>query len=357
MPHLPIYQVYVYSADDFVGGLPAEAGAAAAGRGPFEITLKADAEPTLIEITDDDLIFDEVDSSQKLTSDVALDGLKVASGTSINSAYDLINTADGHKITSFHFGGSGYQQGDVDGIVSTEPMAAGETFVFNLERTSHRKANAYQDYVACFAKGTGIATPTGETPIEDLQAGDLISTLANGPQPLAWVGSRVTAGFGAHAPVALPKGWNGLTHDLLVSRQHRMLLTGPLFDLVAETPAAFVTAAHLLDAGVGRAAPICEIEYHHLLLDKHEVILANGSPSESLLLTPASAAVFGLSPPAETNPMEVSYPVLDRHAAKYAVFAALGYKHPQPLGHIGSDGQAQARFVAGAKRCDNQAMV
>ncbi len=336
---MPTYQVFVYSADDFAEGLPAESGAAAAGRGPFKLTLKPDAEPTLIEIWDDDLIFDEVDRSQAISSDVAFDGLKVASGTSINSAYDLINSDDGHKITSFHFGGSGYQQGEVDGVVSTVKLPPGETFTFDIERTSHRQANAYDDYIACFVRGTRIKTPSGEVAIEHLRAGDLVSTYRNGPRPLVWAGYRVCDGRGPRAPIALPEGWNGLTRKTFVSRQHRMLLTGPLCDLLVDAPCAFVSAAHLLEAGLGEVAPQRTTIYHHLLFDGHEAVRANGAWSESLLRTEESSAAFGLITPETNTAPKPAFPILSGHDARYVAASSLGHQHPQTLSDICTHGQ------------------
>lgn len=112
MPYL-----YAYSPSDFVEGLPAESGAQAAGTPGVTLTLKADTAPAVIELNGNDLVFDEVDSPQSLAQTVNIDS--VAAGTTINSAYDLINSGTGHKATSFHFGGDGYQQGPVDGIAST----------------------------------------------------------------------------------------------------------------------------------------------------------------------------------------------------------------------------------------------
>lgn len=40
--------------------------------------------------------------------------------------------------------------------------------------------------VVCFAAGTLIDTPQGLRPVEDLRAGDLITTLDHGAQPLGW---------------------------------------------------------------------------------------------------------------------------------------------------------------------------
>ena len=112
--------IYVYSPSDFIGGLPNEAGGAASGSPTFNLQLVPGATPTLIEITDNEAVFDEIDGSQSLTNSVNIDGTAYGAGTTVHTAYDLINTGSGHKVTSIHFGGNGYEQGAVHGLVSTE---------------------------------------------------------------------------------------------------------------------------------------------------------------------------------------------------------------------------------------------
>ena len=66
--------LYVYNPGDFVGGLPIEEGAAAAGTPTYTLTLMAGAVPTLIEVTDDEGVFDEVDATQELTTAATING-------------------------------------------------------------------------------------------------------------------------------------------------------------------------------------------------------------------------------------------------------------------------------------------
>ncbi len=286
------YALYVYSPDDFVGGLPDESGAQAAGTPTFTLTLKPTAEPTLIWVEDNDLIFDEIDSSQALSQAVTIDENSYAANTTINTAYDLRNTTTGHKVTSFHFGGDGYQQGPVDGIVSTVELLPGQSYSFNRERTSHQKNNPYSDYVACFVAGTLIETPTGAKPVETLNPGDLVCTHDGPAQRLCWVGQTEVTGIGPLAPVRLPKGWNGLRRDLYVSPQHRMLVDGPKCELMTANPSGLTPAIHLVDSGLAEIAPRARVTYCHIMCENHEIVLAEGVPSESLLVTDRSLAGF-----------------------------------------------------------------
>jgi len=286
------YYLYVYSPSDFVGGLPDEVGAEADGAPTFVLTLKADAVPTLIEVTDDDKIFDEVDATQSVTTDVAIDGTKVAAGTTINTAYDLLNSTNGHKVTSFHFGGDGYQQGPVDGIVSTVPLKPGESYKFDSERTSHQQDNPYSDYVACFTKGCLIETITGMVTVEDLSVGDLVKTRDNGYQPIRWIGGRSVAAIGKMAPIVFAKGVIGNRRELVVSPEHRVLIEDARVELLFAEDAVLVAAKHLVDGDRIYRRTGGDVTYYHFMFDQHQIVYSEGVASESFL--PEQAAMGGL---------------------------------------------------------------
>lgn len=311
MPYL-----YVYNPSDFVGGLPNESDAQASGSPNFVLTLTPGATPTLIEVTDDDLIFDEVDLSQVLTNAVNIDGSNVAAGTSINTAYDLINTTTGHKVTSFHFGGDGYQQGAVDGLVSTIPLTAGSSYIFNSERTSHQYNNAYDDYVACFVAGSRIATQQGLKDVGDLAAGDMIQTLDHGFRPLRVILKRHLTRTDLHAkpnllPVRISKeslGQGVPKRDILVSPQHRFLANSPIVKRMFGTAEVLISAKKLtMLPGISVAREIEDVVYYHLVLDRHEVVFVEGAPTESFFCGPM--AILGLSAAARDE-IELLFPKL-----------------------------------------------
>mgnify|MGYP000742731861 CR=1 FL=1 len=289
--------LYVYSPSDFVGGLPDEHRAAAKGKGEFELTLSPDAKPTLIEITDDDAVFDEVDSSQKIGGDVDLDGKEYSEGTTVHSAYDLLDSSSGMKVTSLHFGGDGYEQGAVHGLVSNVPMEAGKTYSFNVERTSHKQDNQYSDYAACFASETLIQAVEGDVTVADLKPGDLVATLDGGLLPVLKVLSR-SIGVAEMAakpnlrPVRITAGAMGQglpKRDLLVSPQHRMLVSGPTSLRMFGEEEALISARKLtVLPGVYVDNDVDSIPYVHLVFDTHPVVFAEGAPSESFFLAEQS---------------------------------------------------------------------
>lgn len=138
--------------------------------------------------------------------------------------------------------------------------------------------------VLCFARGTLIETPDGPRYVETLRAGDLVNTLDDGPQPLAWAGGERVAGTGPNAPVHIRAGALGNIRDLTVSQNHRMLLRGPEAELLFGMSEVLVAAKHLVDGSAIRIVEQDVVQYFHLLFEKHQIIFAEGCPAESLHL-------------------------------------------------------------------------
>lgn len=147
--------------------------------------------------------------------------------------------------------------------------------------------------VVCFTKGTLIETASGEKPVEALAAGDLLRTLDHDFQPIRWIGSVRHPALGALAPVMIPKGVLGNQRDLMVSPQHRMLLTGWRAELFFGESEVLATAKSLInDRDIIRVEGGF-VEYFHILFDNHEIIFAEGAPSESFY--PAAMGAQALS--------------------------------------------------------------
>lgn len=152
--------------------------------------------------------------------------------------------------------------------------------------------------VICFGAGTRILTPDGLRPIEALREGDLVQTKDNGPQEVLWTGSRHLSGARLYAlphlrPVRFRAGALGLGQpegDLLVSPRHRMLVRGEAARLLFNSDEVLVAAEQLVDdQSIVVDMSLAEVQYHHLLLERHEVIFANGLETESF--HPAATAL------------------------------------------------------------------
>ena len=135
--------------------------------------------------------------------------------------------------------------------------------------------------IPCFTAGTLITTPEGERAVEDLRPGDLVLTRDHGPQMLRWAGSREVVGHGALAPVRFAPGALGNTRALMVSPQHRMVISGWQAELYFGTDEVLAAALHLVNGDTICRVEMPQVRYIHLLFDRHEIVFAEGAATES----------------------------------------------------------------------------
>ena len=133
----------------------------------------------------------------------------------------------------------------------------------------------------CYAAGTGIATPAGEIAIEALRIGDFVATRGGVAKKVKWIGRRryTASQIAAHKhlrPVVIGANAlaDGVPHrDLAVSAMHALFIDD-----------VFVPAAALINGvNVRRSEEIAPVEYIHLELNDHDVIIAEGAPAESFV--------------------------------------------------------------------------
>ena len=141
--------------------------------------------------------------------------------------------------------------------------------------------NSENTGVVCFTRGTHIATTQGEILIENLKVGDLVLTMDHGYQPIRWIGSTRVAAVGNLAPILFRKGVLNNVRDLMVSPQHRMFLNGWQAEVLVGEHEVLAAAKHLVNDSTVRRVEGGEVEYFHILFDTHEIIFAEGCPSES----------------------------------------------------------------------------
>ena len=157
--------------------------------------------------------------------------------------------------------------------------------------------------VICFTPDTRVAVPGGGCSIGGLRPGDLILTRDNGPQAVLWTGHRRMTGARLYAmphlrPIRFRSGALGVDRpdqDLLVSPRHRMLLRGPAAMSLFNTDEVLVAAEDLLN---GRTIlvdhALREVTYVHILLERHNVVWANGLETESF--HPSNTALDTVDP-------------------------------------------------------------
>ncbi|WP_424987455.1 Hint domain-containing protein [Microbulbifer sp. S227A] len=145
----------------------------------------------------------------------------------------------------------------------------------------------------CFMRDTMIATPDGERRVQELRAGDTVLDSDGAPMVLRSAMSRRISADELRAypklrPVRICAGalGNGLPNrDLLVSRQHRMLVSSKIVERMFAATEVLIPAIKLTALpGIFVDDSVETVEYFHLLFDRHEVILAESAPTESLYL-------------------------------------------------------------------------
>ena len=140
--------------------------------------------------------------------------------------------------------------------------------------------NIFSTSAACYCRGTLIGTPDGDRAVEDLVPGGQVLTLSGPARTIRWIGRRSYTGRFAAAnpdvqPVRIRAGALGGVlprRDLLVSPNHALFLDGVLIPARCLVDGQAVTKA----ANGGGT-----VEYFHVELDTHDVILAEGAPAES----------------------------------------------------------------------------
>lgn len=134
---------------------------------------------------------------------------------------------------------------------------------------------------ACFTPGARIVTDQGLVVVEAIRPGDRVRTRDNGFQTVRWVGHESFAAEGIYAPVLIERGALGNRAQLMVSQQHRILVSGWQAQLFLGTDEALIAARHLVNDRSIRIVEGGRVTYIHLLFDRHEIITANGLHSES----------------------------------------------------------------------------
>ena len=153
------------------------------------------------------------------------------------------------------------------------------------------------EVVSCFAAGTRIRTPSGDRAVETLRVGETVTVLSE--QHAAPIESieRRRVDCRRVAPVRIAAGAFGAgmpQRDLYLSPDHALFIDG-----------ALVPVKYLIDGDAIAQIPRDVVEYFHLRLPRHEVVLAEGLPVESYL---------------EMSSDAVDFAAHEREAAAYAPF-------------------------------------
>ena len=265
-----------------------------------------------------DANFDDNDGNQRLDGAQVIDGISYGNNREVEAEYLIVlrDPATGIEYTAIAFnidepGSPHPQYGTVEGLAFVGGVGGFPPIGVDLEVVSASEGPGSSGIPAlpeadtaspvCFTAGTRIATPRGPVPVEALERGDEVLRADGGTATVrARLERRVSAvemiERPTFRPVRISAGALGPgvpERDLLVSRQHRMRVSSSIAARMFGQPEVLVAAVRLtVLPGVEIAEP-AEVTYVHLVLDRHEVILAEGAPSESFF--PGPVALDGLS--------------------------------------------------------------
>ena len=162
-------------------------------------------------------------------------------------------------------------------------ISSGAAYTVSATDLTVMNALGYTLAAPCYAAGTRILTARGEVRVEDLAVGEKVQTRFAGLTPIKWIGHRridcrrhpdpqqvwpvrVAAGaFGPDQP----------SRDLCLSPDHAVAVDGALIPI------------RLLvnGASIRQETGVPQVDYFHIELDRHDLLLADGLPAESYLDT------------------------------------------------------------------------
>jgi O-antigen biosynthesis protein len=139
--------------------------------------------------------------------------------------------------------------------------------------------------IACYCRGTLIATDGGDAPVENLAIGDQLMTASSALRPIKWIGRRSYGGRFVMGrkdilPICFKAGSlddNLPRRDLWISPHHAMYFAN-------ETGGVLIEAGDLVNGvSIVQAEQVETVEYFHIELERHDVILAEGALSETFV--------------------------------------------------------------------------
>ncbi|WP_210878737.1 Hint domain-containing protein [Roseovarius autotrophicus] len=225
-----------------------------------------------------DVLANDVNATGGTLMITHLNGVPVVAG-------DIVTLKSGQQI-----------QLNADGTITV--VGDGDTELFNFTYGVASSTGATDvgivtvDSVPCFVAGTRIRTPEGAVAVECLRPGDLVLTKDEGAQPLRWIGTRRVQAIGDFAPIAIAAGTFGRHGALRLSPLHRVLIRDSLAELLFGEAEVLVAARDLVNDHTVRRIEGGEVEYVHLLFDRHQLIWSEGLLTESFLPGPQAARSF-----------------------------------------------------------------
>ena len=224
---------------------------------------------------------------------VILDGVSTSVFDAAKGQFTNFQVGDVINLSNISLTGAviaGYSASHL--IITSNGVTAADLFLPGFSSISDFSLRADSisgiDLVTCFVEGTRIRTPSGEIAIEALREGDLVTirdpqTAEYRSLPISWIGRR-RINLRRHrqpnlaSPIRIRR--NACAdcipqRDLLVSPDHAIFLNDVL------VPARLLVNG----ATITQETDLRAVQYFHIELDRHAILMAEGLPVESYLDT------------------------------------------------------------------------
>jgi len=218
---------------------------------------------------------------------------------------------NGSSLTVTHINGNAVNAGDTVTLATGQQVSLNADGTFSITTDADEESVNFTYTVAngggngisdtafvtvntipCFVAGTMILTPDGEVPVETLEPGNLVITHDDGPQPVRWIGQRRVPAKDNLAPICIKANTFGSHRELLVSPQHRILISDSLAELLFGEAEVLIAAKDLVNDYTVRSQEGGMVDYVHILFDRHQVVFSEGLATESFLPGPQTTRSF-----------------------------------------------------------------
>ena len=202
-----------------------------------------------------------------------------------NVTVDVFNDSDGSLAGSTTtYSSGGYQiplaAGTYDVSVTADFDQDGTSETLMAEDVVIGTQNVKVDF-ECFLTGTRLLTDKGDRAVEDLKIGDLVQTSDGTLEPVKWIGRQTCDPKQVRYPlrsypILIKAGALGSRlpyRDLRVSPDHALVVEGVLINA-----GALVNRTSII-----QTTPTETFTYYHVELDKHALLVAEGTAAESYL--------------------------------------------------------------------------
>ena len=245
----------------------------------------------------------------------------LAGGTTISgfAHADTIDLTDFAATSKNYVAGTGLVLSDGSQSVTLDITGTFKTSDFSIAGDGG-SGTLIEDTTPCYCPGTLIRTKGGEQKVETLQIGDEVMTAACVARPIKWIGRRSYGGRFVMGrkdilPVCIKAGAlddNVPARDLWISPHHAMYFSAgaskssfgaakqsrgipvaqqipppPISSLLPrndELAGMLIEAKDLVNGvSIVQAAHVDKVEYFHIELDSHDVIVAEGALSETFI--------------------------------------------------------------------------